>query len=107
MAVVHRVRLIEPGFDRISPVLCFLSDDARPTALGDKYPRVVNLKTRIIDAPTDFPARLEGIHRASDGKTERLPTEADTLGELGLAAFDANVGRVRIPARPLRSVDQV
>ena len=56
MAVVHRVRLIEPEFDRIS-LLCFLSDDAGPTALGDESPRVVNLKTRIIDAPTDFPAR--------------------------------------------------
>jgi len=82
MAVVHRVRLIEPEFDRISTLLCFLSDDARPTALGGKYPRVVNLKTRIIDAPTDFPARLETIHRASDGKTERLPSEADTLASL-------------------------
>jgi len=76
MAIVHRVRLLKPELDRISTLLCFLSDNARPPALRHEHPSVLNLKSRITDAPADFPARLENIHRASDWETERLSLEA-------------------------------
>jgi hypothetical protein len=73
MAVVHPVRLLDVELDRAGTLLCFLGNDECPAALGDEDPGVLNRELRIIDAPTDFPARLEGIDRASDGKTERLP----------------------------------
>ena len=94
MAVVHRVRLLEPELDRNSALLRFLVDDVRPAAPRDEFPGMMNLQLRILDTPADLSVRLEDIDRAVDRKAVAPSGEADPLGKSGLIIFDTNVGGV-------------
>jgi hypothetical protein len=66
---------------------------------------VVNFKIRIIYASTDFSARLEDIHRASDGNPNVFQLKLTPLTNLDWPLSMLMSAEFEYQLRPLHSVD--
>jgi hypothetical protein len=60
MAVVHRVRLLEPELDQVDAVLRFLGGYPGLATFGDQHSDVVNAEPRVLDTPAESHTLREG-----------------------------------------------
>src|ERR1700722_1588508 len=107
MAVIPGIWLLEAGFTRVSTFLCLFRDDPCTAPLRYQEPCVMYAEVRSLDAPSDLTVWIRHINPTRDRESEGPPIKPHAFGESPHAAFEMNVGGVRIPARPGRCVDQV
>jgi hypothetical protein len=60
MAVVHRVRLLEPELDQVDALLRFLGGYPGLATFGDQHSDVVNAEPRVLDTPAESHTLREG-----------------------------------------------